>query len=163
MNILTNFLLFFASFWFMEFVAWFTHKYIMHGLLWSLHRDHHKKDHDGFFEWNDIFFLIFATPSAYLMYVGYDNALYDGRFWIGAGIAAYGMAYFFVHDIFVHQRFRILRKIDNAYFRALRKAHRIHHKYLDKEPGENFGFLIVPIQYMREAKQKERQQKMKQA
>ena len=27
----------------MEFMAWFTHKYIMHGFLWVLHKDHHKK------------------------------------------------------------------------------------------------------------------------
>jgi beta-carotene 3-hydroxylase len=32
----------------MEGVAWFSHKYIMHGLLWSLHRDHHKKESAGF-------------------------------------------------------------------------------------------------------------------
>ena len=28
----------------MEFVAWFAHKYIMHGFLWSLHKDHHVRD-----------------------------------------------------------------------------------------------------------------------
>ena len=26
----------------MEFMAWFTHKYVMHGFLWNLHFDHHK-------------------------------------------------------------------------------------------------------------------------
>jgi len=30
----------------MEFVAWFTHKHIMHGFLWNLHKDHH---HQSFF------------------------------------------------------------------------------------------------------------------
>ena len=38
---------FFATFFFMEFMAWFSHKYIMHGFLWVLHADHHKKDHDS--------------------------------------------------------------------------------------------------------------------
>ena len=38
-----------GTFIFMEFVAWFTHKYVMHGLLWILHRDHHQ-GHEGFFE-----------------------------------------------------------------------------------------------------------------
>ena len=28
----------------MEFVAWATHKYLMHGLLWKLHQDHHVVD-----------------------------------------------------------------------------------------------------------------------
>ena len=37
----------------MEFVAWFSHKYIMHGFLWSWHKDHHKKDHDSWFQKND--------------------------------------------------------------------------------------------------------------
>ena len=31
-----------TSFFGMEFIAWFTHKYVMHGLLWSWHEDHHK-------------------------------------------------------------------------------------------------------------------------
>ena len=31
-------LVFFTTFCFMEFMAWFSHKYIMHGFLWSLHR-----------------------------------------------------------------------------------------------------------------------------
>ena len=39
----------------MEFVAWFSHKYIMHGFLWSWHEDHHQphQEGDGFFEKND--------------------------------------------------------------------------------------------------------------
>ena len=47
----------------MEFMAWFTHKYIMHGFLWYLHEDHHKKDHDSWFERNDTFFLFYAVVS----------------------------------------------------------------------------------------------------
>ena len=56
---LLNTLTVIVSFVMMEGVAWFTHKYIMHGILWSLHRDHHKKETYGFFERNDFFFLIF--------------------------------------------------------------------------------------------------------
>ena len=55
-------LIVFLTFWFMEFMAWFTHKYVMHGFLWFLHDDHHNKE-PGFFEKNDAFFLIFAVPS----------------------------------------------------------------------------------------------------
>ena len=40
-----------------EFTAWFNHKYIMHGPLWVLHKDHHKKDHKSWFERNDLFFF----------------------------------------------------------------------------------------------------------
>ena len=154
MEIFRNIGIFLTAFFFMEFMAWFIHKYVMHGLLWSLHRDHHRKDHSGFFEWNDLFFFMFAAPSIYLIYKGYNAGWVDPRLWVGLGIAAYGMAYVFVHDIFVHQRFRIFRKVDNSYFRALRKAHRVHHKYLSRTPGENFGFLIVHWKYLQEVRTK---------
>jgi beta-carotene 3-hydroxylase len=134
----------------MEFVAWFTHKYVMHGLLWNLHDDHHNKDVEAFFEKNDSFFLIFAVPSFLLILTGTLNNL-DFKFWIGIGIAAYGLAYFLVHDIFIHQRFNIFRNSDNVYLRAIRKAHKVHHKKLSKEDGECFGMLLVPFKYFREA------------
>jgi beta-carotene 3-hydroxylase len=44
--------LFFITFFIMEAITWATHKYIMHGLLWYLHKDHHKP-RPGFFEKND--------------------------------------------------------------------------------------------------------------
>lgn len=134
----------------MEFVAWFTHKYVMHGLLWMLHKDHHQTE-PGFFEKNDAFFLIFAVPSMVLIMLGVLNGN-DIRLFIGAGIALYGFAYFFVHDIFIHQRFKLFRKSENIYMRAIRKAHKMHHKHLGKEEGECFGMLLVPFRYYKEAK-----------
>jgi len=56
-------LVFFAAFFLMEFMAWFSHKYIMHGFLWILHEDHHKKEHDSWFERNDLFFIFYAVVS----------------------------------------------------------------------------------------------------
>ena len=47
----------------MEAATWFTHKFIMHGFLWNLHADHHKKDHDSWFERNDAFFIFYAVVS----------------------------------------------------------------------------------------------------
>ncbi len=143
-----NFLIFLASFLAMEGVAWFTHKYVMHGLCWFLHEDHHKKDHYGFFERNDFFFLIFAIPGIICLALG---SFYDVRLalWIGIGITAYGAAYFFIHDIFIHQRFKVLRKTDNRYFKALRRAHKMHHKHINKEHGECFGMLWVPLKYFK--------------
>src|SRR5690606_2575886 len=137
-----------AAFIGMETMAWATHKYIMHGLLWRLHKDHHKKESTGFFEHNDFFFLIFAVPGIIFLYLGSSN--FNLLFWIGAGITLYGMAYFFVHDIFIHQRFRFLRTTNNKYLKAIRRAHKIHHKYLSKEEGECFGMLWVPKKYFRE-------------
>ena len=46
-----------ATFLVMEGVTWLTHKYVMHGFLWYLHRDHHQPE-PGFFEKNDAFFVI---------------------------------------------------------------------------------------------------------
>jgi len=138
---------FVLTFLVMEFMAWFIHKYIMHGLLWVLHKDHHQKDHDSWFERNDAFFLFFAVLSMSFLMTA-DESFWIG-FPIGFGILAYGIAYFVVHDIFIHQRFKWLRNIDNAYARGVRRAHKIHHKHLDKEEGENFGMLIVPRKYFK--------------
>ena len=150
MELLFNALIVVATFFAMEFVAWFTHKYVMHGLLWILHKDHHQTE-PGFFEKNDAFFLIFAVPSAILIMLGMMNGN-DFRLYIGIGIAVYGLAYFLVHDIFIHQRFRFFRRTDNTYMRAIRKAHKVHHKHLGKEEGECFGMLLVPMKYYLEAK-----------
>ena len=142
-----------AAFLSMEGVAWFTHKYIMHGLLWTLHKDHHKKESSGFFEHNDFFFLIFALPGIACLYFGMENS-YNYLFWIGLGITLYGMAYFFVHDIFIHQRFKWLRKINNTYFKGIQRAHKMHHKHIGKEEGECFGMLWVPVKYFRNNRRK---------
>ena len=148
--ILNNILIVLAAFVGMEMVAWLAHKYIMHGLLWYLHKDHHKKDTDEFLEHNDFFFLIFATPGILSLLFGVKND-FNFLFWIGLGITLYGFAYFFVHDIFIHQRFKIFRNSNNKYFKAIRRAHKMHHKHLQKEDGECFGMLWVPIKYFRDA------------
>jgi beta-carotene 3-hydroxylase len=141
-------LIFLTTFFVMEFNAWFTHKYIMHGFLWSLHKDHHHKDHDSWFERNDAFFIFYAVVSiACWILWGEFNLWYFLP--IGIGIMAYGLAYFIVHDIFIHQRIKWLRNIDNKYARAVRRAHKIHHKHLGKDEGENFGMLIVPLKYFK--------------
>lgn len=144
---------------FMEFVAWATHKYVMHGFLWSLHSDHHKKDHYGFLERNDAFFLIFAIPSMILFIVGSLKGLHTPWLWIGLGILVYGILYFVVHEIFIHQRIKWLRNTKNAYFLSIRKAHKVHHKQLGKEDGECFGMLVVPFKYYREARKALAQQR----
>ena len=141
------------SFLGMECVAWLAHKYLMHGFLWNLHKDHHKKDDPNFFEKNDYFFLIFGIPGLSLIIFGTFTG-FGIPFWIGAGISLYGMAYFFIHDIFIHQRFKILRNADSIYFRAIRRAHKMHHKHINKQDGECFGMLWVPLKYFKEESSK---------
>lgn len=143
-----NVLIVLITFILMEGATWLIHKYIMHGFLWVLHRDHHDHSHEGPLERNDLFFVFFAVPAILLMYYGAD-AGYNALFYIGAGITLYGIAYFFVHDIFIHQRIRFLRQTNNPYLLSIRRAHKQHHKHTSKEDGECFGFLWVPIQYFK--------------
>jgi beta-carotene 3-hydroxylase len=140
-----------ATFMVMECVAWLTHKYIMHGIFWFLHKDHHQKEHSSFFERNDFFFLIFAVPGIICLALGV-HLDFNLLFWIGLGITIYGGAYFFVHDIFIHQRFKLLRNTNNAYFKAVRRAHKMHHKHTQKEDGECFGMLWIPLKYFKTSK-----------
>ncbi len=145
MQIFLFILLFGATFLIMEGITWLTHKYVMHGFLWYLHRDHHQQS-NGFFEKNDWFFVIFAIPSIALIYSGTIN----GILWkqaIGFGIMAYGFAYFMVHDVIIHQRFKWFTKSENAYVLGIRWAHKMHHKHLNKEHGESFGMLYVHRKY----------------
>ena len=129
----------------MEGITWLTHKFVMHGFLWYLHEDHHKKG-PGFFEKNDAFFLIFSIPSILCILFG----TFDHKFWlaaIGTGIAMYGLAYFIVHDVIIHQRIKLFTRTDNIYVRGIRWAHKMHHKHLDKEDGESFGMLLIARKY----------------
>jgi beta-carotene 3-hydroxylase len=133
----------------MEFMAWFTHKYVMHGFLWSLHKDHHQPE-KGWFEKNDTFFLFYATISTTL-FITWKEGWFEYGLAVGLGILLYGIAYFLVHDVFIHRRLSWLKRSDHPYFRAIRKAHKVHHKHLEKEKGECFGMLFVPWKFFKEA------------
>jgi beta-carotene 3-hydroxylase len=148
MTIFIGTIIFLVTFSFMEFMAWFSHKYIMHGFLWVLHKDHHHKDHDSWFERNDTFFIIYAVVSMGLIMIASNTWFWYGLP-MGFGIMAYGAAYFLVHDIFIHQRFKIFRNANNWYARGVRRAHKIHHKHLGKEKSECFGMLFVPLKYFK--------------
>jgi len=141
---------FLLTFLIMEFMAWFSHKFIMHGFLWSLHADHHKKDHNSWFERNDAFFIFYAVVSMFFFYLWQNKILASGLA-IGLGIFAYGLTYFFVHDIFIHQRFKLFRNANNKYARALRRAHKMHHKHVGKNQGECFGMLFFPFKHYKNA------------
>ncbi len=145
-----NVIVFILTFIGMEFVAWLAHKYFMHGLGWFLHEDHHVP-HKKKTEKNDMFFLIFAIPSWLCIMLGMMNDAYV-PVWIGYGIAAYGLSYFLIHDVYIHRRFKWLRDIDHPYFYAIRKAHKVHHKHLGKEHSESFGMLFVSPKFYQDAR-----------
>jgi beta-carotene 3-hydroxylase len=157
MNWLFYLLIALGTFCGMEGITWLTHKYVMHGFLWYLHKDHHKKE-EGFFEKNDAFFIIFAIPSWLCIMLG---SMYQVG-WvvsIGAGIALYGFAYFLVHEVIIHQRIRWFTRSNNRYIKAIRWAHKMHHKHLDKEEGESFGMLVVARKYWNKIRKDEQLQK----
>ena len=134
----------------MEAVAWGMHKFIMHGVFWNLHEDHHVKDnHDSFFERNDYFFVFFAiiSISAFSLWSIFGWIIPLG---IGVGVFIYGVAYFIIHDLFIHQRIKIWRNTNNRYLKAIRRAHKMHHKHLGKHEGECFGMLWVPMKYYKQ-------------
>jgi beta-carotene 3-hydroxylase len=133
-------LIFIASFLSMEIASWTIHKYILHGVLWNIHKTHHQKN-KGFFELNDLVSLFFTSISLWLIFAGVKN--FDWRFWMGSGIATYGTLYFVLHDVLIHRRLKIFEQSGIPYLRAITKAHRLHHKYLNKKPSESFGLLWV--------------------
>lgn len=140
-------LLFVAALLGMELVAYLSHRYLMHGPLWFLHRSHHEP-HDGPFEWNDLFGLLFAVPSIFCIYQG---AVHDR--WmllpIGLGMTAYGAIYFVFHDVIVHRRVSLRRTPSSAYMRRIIKAHLVHHKTHRRDGAESFGFLYAPSKFSR--------------
>ena len=148
------------TFLLMEGITWLTHRFVMHGFLWYLHEDHHRKG-PGFFEKNDWFFVIFAIPSMGMILLG---ALQPEFWWvqaIGFGVMAYGFAYFMVHEVIIHQRFKYFTRSNNIYIRAIRWAHKMHHKHLGKQDGESFGMLMVHQKYWAKVK-KDRENTLKQ-
>ncbi|HRI34549.1 MAG TPA: sterol desaturase family protein [Saprospiraceae bacterium] len=149
---LINCLIVISAFFGMEFIAWFTHKYVMHGLLWSWHEDHHKPHQlkTGFWEKNDRFFLVFAIPSmiCYILGTMYYQQ-YQWLLYIGIGISIYGVAYFLVHDVYIHRRFSWFKHLNNTYSKAILRAHGAHHLKQTKENCESFGMLLVNFKYLK--------------
>lgn len=139
--------IFLLTFSFMEFAAWFLHKYVMHGFLWSLHQDHHDPAHQGLFQKNDAFAIFFFAPSFFSILFG---SLYQNHYLsaFGYGIMAYGAAYFLVHEVIIHRRARWF-KSKGFYLNALVVAHTKHHSVHTKEGASNFGMLVVNPEYFK--------------
>lgn len=135
-----------GTFLFWEFVAWFTHKYVMHGFLWVWHRSHHTV-HSHTLERNDLFALVFSLPSIGIFYY-YSQVTYNPYMLaVGTGIFCYGVFYFIFHDIIVHQRIGWRPAKRSRYLQRMINAHYIHHSRHSKEGCEAFGFLYAPKKY----------------
>ena len=143
---IVNILLVVGTFFLMEGVAWLTHKYIMHGILWSWHRSHHKV-HPHALEMNDLFALVFSVPSFLTIYIGANNPEIGWLTYVGFGILGYGIFYFLFHDVIVHRRIKIPYKAKSKYMKRIMRAHYVHHEKHTKEGCEAFGFLYAPKKY----------------
>jgi len=125
----------------MEGVAWFLHKYVMHGFRWFIHKDHHYP-RKGRFEKNDLFGVIFAIISFLFILTGILSG-FDVKLAIGIGIMFYGIGYFLVHDVFFHKRVKIGYHPKSEYIKRILNAHGIHHGKSTPKTGVNFGFLYA--------------------
>lgn len=135
-----------TSFLFMEFMAWFTHKYVMHGFLWSWHESHHIP-HKNVLEKNDYFAVVFAVPAILTIVIGSEVSEVWFLMYVGYGITLYGIFYFIFHDVIVHRRVKFNYIFKGRYMRRLIRAHKIHHKTLGKHGAKAFGFLWAPAKY----------------
>ncbi|CAM6056999.1 unnamed protein product [Sphagnum tenellum] len=127
----------------MEFWARWAHQALWHASLWNMHESHHKP-RQGPFELNDIFAIINAVPAITLMAIGFFNhGFVPGLcFGGGLGITMFGMAYMFVHDGLVHQRFAVGPIADFPYLQKVAAAHQLHHA--DLFGGVPYGLFLGP-------------------
>ena len=140
------------GFLFMEGFSHFFHKHVLHGILWHVHRTHHRPS-KSFFELNDAVSLFFGLLSTGLIVFGFDQGI-AGMAYLGIGMAIYGMLYFILHDVVVHRRVKGVKyKPANRYFAALRRAHMQHHRHLDRTPGESYGLFIFPAKFYHQQKE----------
>ena len=130
----------------MEPLTYAAHRWVMHGVGWTLHRSHHlRRRHATWkdrFEANDWFPVAFATATIGAMALGTGFSSVAVLVPIGVGVTAYGAAYAFVHDVYIHSRLGRLPAL--APLERLRDAHAIHHLF----GGEPYGMLcpIVPAE-----------------
>ena len=147
MDIGLNMLLILVVAVFMEGVAWFTHKYVMHGFLWVLHEDHHSPTHRGW-QKNDLFAVFFSLISVALIATGVLR-------WrlplvaAGLGMALYGVGYVLFHDVMFHRRIPAVRiRPRTRYLQRIFRAHAIHHqRSKGRGGGVAFGFLYAGPRY----------------
>ncbi len=128
----------------MEPVSYASHRWVMHGVGWVLHRSHHRRrvqrSWRDRFEANDWFPVAFAAVTVVAMAVG--TGVHAARLLVpvAVGVTLYGAAYGFVHDLYIHGRVVAVPVV--GALERLRDAHAIHHLY----GGEPYGMLcpVVP-------------------
>jgi len=148
---------FFVGFLIMEPITYLSHRYIFHGFGLRIHQSHHAYEQKSFkgFEFNDFYPGISALLTMSIIALGIFVPSLHILKSFGFGVTLYGMSYFFIHDLVIHERLSFIRMKPDT-FPWHYHAHRIHHAF----GGEPYGLLfpIVPKQlkerYFRSIKQK---------
>jgi beta-carotene 3-hydroxylase len=128
-----------AAFAVMEPVTAATHRFVMHGIGWRLHRSHHRRTHEGW-ELNDLYPVMFAAVVCVGLWVGFHEPRLAELVPIGGGVTAYGAAYAVVHDVYIHRRLRWFGDRRLPVLERLAAAHAVHHR----DGGAPYG-MLVPI------------------
>ncbi len=132
-----------AAFVAMEPLTYALHRWVMHGIGARLHRSHHRRwparrPGDRLLEANDAYPVAFAALTLLVLAVGLNADGFAALVPVAVGTTAYGAAYGFVHDVYVHGRLpwrRRSRSLDR-----LAEAHALHHRF----GGEPYG-MLVPV------------------
>jgi beta-carotene 3-hydroxylase len=144
----TNLLIVVGVFIVMEPLTYLAHRYVMHGIAWTIHASHHRP-RETTIELNDLFPVFFATITIIAFAIGTNVPSASVLIPIGIGVTAYGALYSFVHDVYIHGRFFQLTK-EIKPLEYLKRAHILHHLY----DGEPYGMLmpVVPKRIREQAK-----------
>ncbi len=128
----------------MEGVSYATHRWVMHGPGMVWHRSHHSPSTTRL-EANDLFPVVFSV-------IGFGAFLAASLlgsvplFFVAGGVTAYGLAYAFVHEVFIHRRIGVNVR-DRRYLVWMRDLHQIHHSL----GGEPYGMLFPVVSEARRA------------
>ena len=125
-----------AAFVMMEVISYGMHRFVMHGPGRAIHADHHAPPHTRF-ERNDLYPLSFSLVAITLFAVGTAVPGLGLAVAAGAGMTLYGLAYLYVHEIYIHRRLPLPRP-GWSWLEALERRHRVHHLY----GGEPYGMLL---------------------
>ncbi len=124
----------------MEFWAQFLHGAVWHGILWKVHRSHHRP-RKTWWEANDALSVLHAPIAIALILYGCrgpEGVARELLFGVGLGMTLFGIAYFVVHDGLVHGRLPVQGLLRFAYFAKVRDHHLLHHRKGHRAP---YGFF----------------------
>ena len=137
----------------MEPWSMWVHSKLWHGPLWWGHKSHHEP-RAGSLELNDVFAAVHAPLAIFLIIYGFEGGPSEFHEMVvatGFGMTLFGVAYFLVHDGFIHGRLPLGFLERYSYFRRVRNAHNAHHLKEDVPP---YGLFLGPQEVRRYQRQR---------